>query len=64
MNALEQCHAKGFLWKAVGMCSDTKREMNKCLRAKRLERTAQNREQAKEKREHIKKIWNEIDANS
>ncbi|KAF2159319.1 hypothetical protein M409DRAFT_37955, partial [Zasmidium cellare ATCC 36951] len=64
MTALEECHAKGFMWKAIGMCSDTKREVNRCLRAERLERTAQNREEAKKKREHMKKIWAEIDANS
>ncbi|CAK4023439.1 cytochrome C oxidase biogenesis Cmc1 [Lecanosticta acicola] len=64
MTALEECHAKGFLWKAMGMCSNTKREVNKCLRAERLERTAENREQARKKRDHMKKIWGEIDANS
>lgn len=46
------------------MCSDTKREVNKCLRAERLERTAANREEAKKKREHVKKVWADIEANS
>ncbi|KJX92760.1 unnamed protein product [Zymoseptoria tritici ST99CH_1A5] len=64
MNALEECHAKGFMWKAIGMCSATKNEVNKCLRAERLERTAVNREEAKKKREHMKKVWAEIEANS
>jgi COX assembly protein 2 len=64
MNALEECHAKGFMWKAIGMCSDTKTQVNKCLRAERLERTALNREEAKKKREHMKSVWAEIDANS
>jgi COX assembly protein 2 len=34
-----------------------------CLRGLRLERTAQNRQEAKEKRERIEKVWAEIDAN-
>lgn len=46
------------------MCSDTKRQVNKCLRAERLERTASNREEAKAKREHVKKVWADIEANS
>lgn len=33
-----------------------------CLRGLRLERTRQNREVAKEKREHIKKVWADLDA--
>ena len=64
MNALDECHARGFMWKAMGMCSGFKTEVNKCLRAERLDRTAQNREQAKEKRDKIKAVWAEIDANS
>jgi COX assembly mitochondrial protein 2 len=64
MTALEECHAKGFLWKSMGMCSDLKTQVNKCLRAERLERTAKNREQAKERRAKMKAIWSEIDANS
>lgn len=32
-----------------------------CLRGLRLERTKQNREAAREKREHIKKVWAELD---
>jgi len=64
MTALDECHARGFLWKAMGMCSSIKVEVNKCLRAERLERTAHNREQAKAKREKIQAVWAEIDANS
>ena len=64
MTALEQCHERGFLRKAMGMCSDLKRDVNKCLRAERLERTARNREQAKAKREKINAVFAEIDANS
>lgn len=64
MDALEECHARGFLWKSIGMCNDLKREVNKCLRAERLERTAHNREQAKERRQKMQAVWAEIDANS
>ena len=64
MNALDECHARGFMWKAVGMCSGLKTEVNRCLRAERLDRTASNREAAKAKREKVKSIFAEIDANS
>lgn len=64
MNALDECHAKGFIWKAMGMCTDAKYAVNKCLRAERLKRTAKNREEAKQKREKIEAKWADIDANS
>lgn len=59
--ALEECHARGFLWKVAGNCTDAKYKVNMCLRGLRLERTKQNREAAREKREHIKKVWAELD---
>ena len=64
MTALEECHARGFLWKCTGMCSNLKTQVNKCLRAERLERTARNREEARMKREKVKAVFAEIDANS
>jgi len=64
MNILDECHARGFMWKAVGMCNGAKTQVNLCLRAQRLERTKKNREAAKAKRENIKEKWAEIDANS
>ena len=64
MNILDECHARGFMWKAVGMCNDAKTQVNKCLRAQRLERTKANREAAKVKNQQIKDKWAEIDANS
>jgi len=64
MSALDECHAQGFLWKVMGMCTNLKTDVNKCLRAERLERTAQNREEAKVKREKIRAVWADIDANS
>lgn len=64
MTALDECHARGFLWKTMGMCSSLKTEVNKCLRAERLERTAKNREVAREKDRRIREVWREIDENS
>jgi COX assembly protein 2 len=64
MTALEDCHARGFLWKSMGMCNDAKHQVNLCLRAERVKRTAANREAAKIKREKIKKAWAEIEENS
>lgn len=64
MTALDECQAKGFLWKTMGMCTTLKHDVNMCLRAARLERTAKNREEAKQKRERINARWAEIDANS
>ncbi|RFU36126.1 hypothetical protein B7463_g268, partial [Scytalidium lignicola] len=64
MNLLDECHARGFLWKAVGMCNNAKTEVNKCLRAQRLEKTKSNRTAARSKRDEIRAKWSEIDANS
>ena len=64
MQILDECHARGFFYKAIGGCNKAKTNVNKCLRAERLERTAKNREQAKKEREKIKQKWNEIDMNS
>jgi COX assembly protein 2 len=59
MIALDECHARGFLWKALGQCNDIKREVNRCLGAERLERAKRNREKARENRSRIEKIWAE-----
>ena len=64
MAALDECHAQGFLHKMIGGCNNAKSAVNICLRAERLERTAKNREKSKEKKERVKKIWNEIDEES
>ena len=64
MSQLEECHARGFLHRAIGRCNEAKTNVNKCLRAERLERTRVNREKAREARERIKAKWAEIDANS
>ncbi|KAL1970441.1 hypothetical protein VTN77DRAFT_4085 [Rasamsonia byssochlamydoides] len=59
MTALDECHARGFLWKALGQCNDIKREVNRCLGAERYERAKRNREKAREKRQRIERIWAE-----
>ncbi|KAF1995875.1 UPF0287-domain-containing protein [Amniculicola lignicola CBS 123094] len=59
--ALDECHAKGFLWKVTGNCTLAKHDVNMCLRGLRLERTRLNREEARKKREKIEKIWAEIE---
>ncbi|GAM85821.1 hypothetical protein ANO11243_038290 [Dothideomycetidae sp. 11243] len=64
MTALEECHARGFIWKSMGMCTEAKHAVNMCLRAERLERTRANRENAKEKRRKMEAAWREIDENS
>ena len=64
MALLDECHAQGFLHKLLGNCNSAKQNVNKCLRAERLERTAQNREKAKQKKEKIQKVWRQIDEES
>lgn len=64
MAILDECHARGFLHKAVGGCNEAKHNVNMCLRAERLERTKSNRERAKVERRKVVEKWQEIDANS
>ena len=64
MAALDECHARGFLHKMIGGCNEAKLEVNRCLRAERLKRTARNRETAKAKKEKIQRVWKEIDEQS
>ncbi|KAI5846961.1 cytochrome c oxidase biogenesis protein Cmc1-like protein [Tricharina praecox] len=64
MIALDECHARGFLYKASGMCNQAKRDVTKCLRAERIERTRKNREKANEKRQETVQMWKDIDKNS
>lgn len=64
MALLDECHAAGYIQKMLGGCNEAKRNVNKCLRAERLERTARNREKAKERRERNVKLWKEIDEES
>ena len=64
MARLEECHARGFLYRAIGMCNDVKTELNKCLAAERQERIRSNRIKALTDRENVRKRWADIDANS
>ena len=64
MNAFEECHAKGFLWKSMGMCNDLKKELSQCLRAERVKHQTDNRSSAHEKRDRIRQAWKDIDENS
>ncbi|EER29412.1 hypothetical protein CPC735_070940 [Coccidioides posadasii C735 delta SOWgp] len=57
MNALDECHARGFLYKAVGGCNEVKREVNRCLGAERFKRAKKNRDMARENRSRIEQIW-------
>ena len=59
MTMLDECHARGFLFKAAGGCNDIKREVNNCLARERHERARQNREKAKESRTKREKVWRE-----
>lgn len=59
MNLLDECHARGFLYKAIGGCNDVKRQVNVCLGQARSERSKKNREQAKNSRDRIEKLWEE-----
>ena len=57
MTALDECHARGFLYKAVGNCNDIKREVNRCLASERYDRAKRNRDQARTNRRRIEEIW-------
>ncbi|KAJ9302347.1 hypothetical protein DTO271G3_1213 [Paecilomyces variotii] len=59
MTMLDECHARGFLWKALGNCSDIKVQVNKCLGAERYQRAKRNRDKARENRKRIEQIWAE-----
>lgn len=57
MTALDECHARGFLYKALGNCNDIKREVNRCLAAERYDRAKRNRDQARANRRRVEEIW-------
>ena len=57
MTALDECHARGFLYKALGNCNDIKRDVNKCLSSERYDRAKRNRDEARSKRRRIEEIW-------
>jgi len=51
MNALEECHARGFLYKSLGNCNDAKQKVTDCLKVARAKRLDDNRARARAKRE-------------
>lgn len=61
MSALDECHARGFLYKAVGGCNDIKREVNKCLSGERQKKSTRNRETSLERRARIEAVWAKMD---
>ena len=56
MLALEECHAKGFMWKATGNCNGAKEKLMACIRSERDKRAALNREAAKQRKEKLQKF--------
>ncbi|CAK7202528.1 hypothetical protein SEUCBS139899_005252 [Sporothrix eucalyptigena] len=64
MQAFEECHAKGFLWKSAGMCNEAKSKLSLCLKAERSKQVRANRTDAQEKRDKVRALWKDIDANS
>lgn len=64
MMALDECHARGFLFRAVGGCNKAKNAVNMCLRGERLQRTKENRDKAMEKRRKMEAMFEEIDRES
>ncbi|KAF7555627.1 hypothetical protein G7046_g6499 [Stylonectria norvegica] len=57
---LEDCHAKGFLHKAIGSCNGAKEKVNQCLRAERTKIQAVNRNAARSKRDKIREEQKEL----
>ncbi|KAL2271180.1 hypothetical protein VTJ83DRAFT_551 [Remersonia thermophila] len=64
MIALEECHARGFLWKALGMCNNAKEQLVKCLREERVRHQTINRTEEQQKQARIRQKWKEIEENS
>lgn len=64
MNALEECHARGFMWKSLGMCNNTKKQLSQCLRAERSRHQDANRSRTTDKNGKVRQMWKEIDENS
>ncbi|CUA70118.1 hypothetical protein RSOLAG22IIIB_00464 [Rhizoctonia solani] len=61
IEALEACHASGFLNKYMGGCNGAKEQLNKCLRKERVARTVKNREDANKRNQIAKKAWSELE---
>ncbi|KAG7108833.1 COX assembly mitochondrial protein 1 like [Verticillium longisporum] len=51
MNALDECHARGFLYKSLGNCNTAKQHVSDCLKVARMKRLDANRAAGKAKRD-------------
>lgn len=51
MNALEECHARGFLYKSLGNCNDAKQKVSDCLKVARRNRLNENKARAEARKE-------------
>ncbi|KAL6309104.1 hypothetical protein BKA93DRAFT_724473, partial [Sparassis latifolia] len=59
IQALEACHADTWSrW--TGGCNDAKLKLNMCLRKERIDRTAINRDVARQRRERTELAWADI----
>lgn len=61
MTILDECHSRGFFFKALGGCNDAKRDVNRCLRAERMERAKLNRDKTAQKRREVEEEWRIIE---
>ncbi|KAK3393014.1 hypothetical protein B0H63DRAFT_516223 [Podospora didyma] len=62
MAALEECHAKGFMWKAIGMCNSEKDNLMKCFKSERLKHQSANKTDVEQsKMTRVRQKWKEID---
>ncbi len=64
INALEACHARGFMWKSLGLCNDAKEKLAACLRLERSKTQSTNRTNVQDKQSRVRQKWKEIDENS
>ena len=62
MAALDECHARGFLFKATGGCNSIKTQVNKCLSGERSKKSSKNRETGLQRRHRIEGVWEKMDA--
>ncbi|KAG8950406.1 hypothetical protein FRC03_012860 [Tulasnella sp. 419] len=58
---LDECHNSGFFVKYLGGCNKIRRELDRCLRQERLDRTAKNKEASKHRKERHQQTLDEYD---
>ncbi|KAH6689192.1 hypothetical protein F5X68DRAFT_230838 [Plectosphaerella plurivora] len=61
MNALEECHARGFLYKSLGNCNGAKEKVSACLKVARMKRLDENRAVARAKKEEQQQKRRDLD---